>query len=66
MNQATDTITPRLLHPRQAAEYLAISERSIWNLESRGLLRPVRVGRIVRFDRADLDDFIIRSKGVTK
>jgi len=54
--------TPRLLHPREAAAYLAISERSIWNLEARGLLKPVRVGRIVRFDREDLDRFIQTAK----
>lgn len=55
--------TPRLLHPRDAAAYLAISERSIWNLEARGFLKPVRVGRIVRFDKADLDNFIANCKG---
>jgi excisionase family DNA binding protein len=54
--------TPRLLHPREAAAYLAISERSVWNLESRGLLKAVRVGRIVRFDREDLDRFIQTAK----
>lgn len=54
---------PRLFHPRQAAQYLAVCERSIWNLESRGLLKPVRIGRIVRFDKADLDNFIANCKG---
>lgn len=52
----------RLLRPRQAAEMLAISERTVWELTNRGDLPCIRLGRSVRYDPADLADWIERKK----
>ena len=44
--------------PREAAEWLKISERSLWSLTQRGELAAVRIGRSVRYDLADLIAFV--------
>ena len=49
----------RLLKTKLAAQYLAISERKMWELGNRGVIPVVRPDhRMVRFDVADLDAFI--------
>ena len=50
--------TDCLLRPREAAEWLKISERSLWSLTQRGELPAVRTGRSVRYDLADLIAFV--------
>jgi excisionase family DNA binding protein len=41
---------PLLLTPREAAEALAVSERTLWSLTwPRGPIRAVRIGRSVRY-----------------
>ena len=57
------TITPRLLNYRQAAQYLGVCEKSIYNLVKSGQIQPVHVGGSVRFARDDLDAFIVAAKG---
>lgn len=52
----------KLLKSKQAAEYLSVSERTLWNLQRELKIRAVRMGRLIRFDPDDLDDFIQRSK----
>lgn len=47
-----------LLRPREAAEWLKISDRTLWSLTQRGELPAVRIGRSVRYDLADLMAFI--------
>jgi excisionase family DNA binding protein len=47
-----------LLTPREAAMALAISERSLWDLTRRGVIRRVRLGRSVRYSLDDLRSFI--------
>jgi excisionase family DNA binding protein len=61
----TDTLTtPRLLPPKKAAAYLAISERKLWSLTTVEKRIPaVRFGRCVRYDLTDLDTFIAAAKG---
>ena len=44
----------RLLKPSEAALFLAVSERTVKRLTSRGELPHVRVGRSMRFVLADL------------
>lgn len=41
-----------------AARLLCISERKLWQLQRDGHLPCVRVGRCVRYRRADLDAFV--------
>lgn len=59
-----ETIQNRLVKCRQAAAYLGICERKLWELEKDGRIRSVRIDRAVRFDLADLDAFIHRAKGL--
>jgi excisionase family DNA binding protein len=49
-----------LLTPRQAAAALSISERTLWQLTRDGAVRRVRIGRAVRYDPRDLQDYIDR------
>jgi excisionase family DNA binding protein len=50
--------TDCLLRPREAAEWLKISARSLWTLTQRGDLPAVRIGRSVRYHLSDLVRFI--------
>ncbi len=50
--------TDCLLRPREAAEWLKISERNLWTLTQRNELPSVRIGRSVRYDLADLRAFV--------
>lgn len=52
-----------LLSARDAARQLAISEKTLWSLSKAGSIPVVRIGRNVRYARADLLAFIDASKG---
>ena len=52
----------RLLTISEAAEYLAISERSVKRLIARGDLPCIRFGSTLRFAFADLEAFIARNR----
>jgi len=51
-----------LLRPREAAQALAISERTLWGLTKTGTIPCVRLGRSVRYDVADLREAIAARK----
>lgn len=53
---------PWLVDSREAARLLNVSERALWELGVTGKLPRVRVGRSVRFDLADLRNFIDSQK----
>ena len=55
-------MTTRLLKVKEAAKYLCISEKTLWNLTNASEIRAVRMGRLIRYDPADLDEFIEKSK----
>ena len=66
-NAISNPRPPRLLvNAREAADLLAISERTLWELTRTGELRAVRIGRAVRYDLADLRGWIDLRKGVSK
>ena len=46
--------TIRLLKPREAADILAISERTLWTLTKQGVIPCVRLGRSVRYRLSEL------------
>lgn len=56
----TATITPAALKPKDAARYLSISERAIYNLIERKQLRVRKVGRSTLLRVRDLDAFLNR------
>lgn len=48
----------RLLRSRDAAAYLAISERKLWELSAGGQIPMVRCGRMIRYCVADLRGWV--------
>ena len=60
--ETPETIQPALMNIKCASRYLAISERKLWSMTKAGTLPAVRLGRAVRYDRRDLDDFIVQAK----
>ena len=62
MNKTTNT-PPRLISTREAARYLAISERKLWQLTKDQRVPAVKFDRVVRYDIVDLDEFIAKAKG---
>lgn len=61
MSTATIPRGRALLSQAQAAEYLGVTDRTIRNYVSRGVLPAYRVGgRVVRIDRGDLDAMLRR------
>ena len=52
----------RLMKVKVAADYLAISERKLWDLSQNGTIPIVRLGRATRYDLIDLDNFIEKMK----
>jgi excisionase family DNA binding protein len=56
-------VTKRLLSVEEAAHYLSLSPRTIYNgiapkSKKPFPVRPKRIGKLVRFDIRDLDEFI--------
>ena len=53
---------PGLLRSDEAAKLLAISLRKLWTLADQGEIPVVRIGRSVRYDPTDLQNYIERQK----
>jgi len=51
---------PLLVSTRVAAKMLSVCERTISNMAARGDLRPIRIGKAVRFAVEDLKAWIRR------
>jgi excisionase family DNA binding protein len=52
------TVDRLLYTAREAAQTLAVSERTLWSLTQSGEIRYVRIGRSVRYDAEDIQAFI--------
>lgn len=50
-------IVPVLLKPAEAAEFLSLGESTIYRMAASGELPSVKIGRSVRFRRADLIEY---------
>ena len=55
MAPAVASPQPVLLTRGQAAQVLGFSERHLFDLEKRGILKAVRIGRSVRYRPQDLE-----------
>lgn len=53
---------PKLMTCKQAAAYLCVCQRKLWELSKSGRIQTVRIGRAVRYDIGDLDLFIEQMK----
>ena len=57
-------VGPKLMDTRAAADYLAVSPRTLWGITSpRGDLHCVRIGSAVRYRLSDLDSWIEQHVG---
>lgn len=54
----------KLLKSDQAAAYLGISARKLWQLTHEKRIPAVKFDRVLRYDIADLDAFILKMKEV--
>ena len=63
--EAVDRSAPRLLSEIDAAKYLGVGARTLWGLRNEGKIPVVRVGRMVRYDRQDLEAWILEHKSGT-
>jgi excisionase family DNA binding protein len=59
----TENMRTRLLTLREVAQYLQVHPGTVYRLVKAGQLRAARVGRDLRFDIRELDDWV--SKGGT-
>ena len=55
-------IMEKLLRVREAAQILNVCQRTIWRLLDDGELTRIRVGKSVRVERAQLEQFIARQR----
>lgn len=53
-----------LVSPREAARLMSVSERTLFTWSRNGLIPAVRVGRIVRYDRADIASWVRQHKEI--
>lgn len=54
---------PRLLKVSEVADRLRVCVRTVRNYIRRGLIRVVRLGRAVRVDERDLEEFVKNMRG---
>ena len=59
-----DNSMPELLKPRDAADLLELSERTLKKHVAAGRLRVVRIGGLTRFRADDIREFILRHQSV--
>ncbi len=50
-----DPLAPSLMTAQQVADYLVVTDRTVRRLVVKGQLRAYRLGRQIRFRRADVD-----------
>lgn len=53
----------QLLTVEEAIERLKISRTSAWRWERQGILKPVKIGRFVRYRKSDIDELINKGDG---
>lgn len=59
---AVTPAVPRLLNIRQAAEYLACNVNAVRQLQWSRAIPSLKIGKLVQFDRADLDRYVDAQK----
>jgi excisionase family DNA binding protein len=59
---ASFTAQPRLLNVKEAASYLATSVHAIRQLQWSRAIPSLKIGKLIQFDRADLDRYVDQAK----
>lgn len=52
----------RLIHRSEVAETLGVTPQTLWNLEKRGTLIPVRIGSKIMYRESDVTQYINRKQ----
>lgn len=60
---APSAVSPRLLNVREAAQYLACSVHAIRQLQWSSAIPSLKIGKLIQFDRQDLDRYVDAQKG---
>jgi excisionase family DNA binding protein len=55
-------VAPRLLNVREAAAYLACSVHAIRQLQWSNAIPSLKIGKLIQFDKVDLDSFVNAQK----
>jgi excisionase family DNA binding protein len=55
-------IRGQLLKPQEAADILRIDVKTVYAMAKKGELHPFRVSQSLRFDSADIEDYLFLSK----
>ena len=63
--KATHNPESLLLSPREAAKFLGLSERFVWELTKRGELPSFKLGRLTRYSREVLQHWAATRSGVS-
>jgi excisionase family DNA binding protein len=61
-NSLAEAPCPRLLNVREAAAYLACSVHAVRQLQWNRAIPSIKIGKLIQFDRADLDAYVDRLK----
>lgn len=66
MTAAVSKVEPLLMTTKQAAQALALSERTLWSLTDSGELPCIKMARAVRYSLDDLRAWIARNRTPAK
>ena len=55
-----------LLTVEEAGELLKASRTALWRWEKKGILKPIKIGRSVRYPKSDLEALAAKKKGGEK
>jgi excisionase family DNA binding protein len=59
---APSAVSPRLLNIKDAAAYLACNVNAVRQLQWNRAIPSIKIGKLVQFDRSDLDAYVDRMK----
>ena len=59
-SQGPNTTIPDVLLPDEACQYLRISRRALSDFRRRGIIKGVKLGALLRFRRADLEECLAK------
>lgn len=61
-HQGQSDLQPQLVRSQDAARFLALSDRKLWELTRSGNVPHIRIGRSLRYDLDDLRRWIEQQK----
>ena len=59
----TETLGKRLLTPKEIAEYLAVSHKTIYKWSFQGKVPFLKLGKAIRFDLGEINQWLKEHRG---